>query len=1556
MADLELMRRLGAIGVLSETEIEAVRGYREGRDEPLVSLESTAPEYDDTFIAELISPESRRFVIEKEVTSRAHYEARLFRPEWPKGDSGITVGIGYDIGYNTEAQVRRHWAGLLAPADIDLMVKACGKRGQTAGGMLAMFNAIRVPWDVALQVFDRSTIPEHGRKTLGAFPNAKELKGHAFGALFSLVYNRGAGMGDSATGSRKEMREIRDAVQRKDYKAVPQLIRDMKRLWKDKESMRGLLVRRDEEALMFERGLEVIAHAAAAIQVASLESVALPEPDLATRDGDGRFWRETPEGATVLEANTSDWDKVSWAKDPDSPDYSHLQDPTLIGKSFDFGADEFELLIEQNSFAPDRNYHRIIFALRGTELVTGGAKPATMTKQEDRDALTLRDARPDHHDFHCVIGVYNTLTRRLSGYTSSTVPNRKAVSLYFEKKQTGNMMPTGCYRLEIGWHHESQADRKIPGCLIENGRQKAVLRSTNDRTYDLRDTWEDDHLHGDNLHPATSDRPDTFSSYGCLVVNGSYTAGPNNDREHGTHNGEWALFRQALGLAKSGTSDHAKEFDVVLLTGLEAAIARDVLTKGPNDQASVRKRLGRLRQGSTGERVAKLRRGLKIPADKGPATTLDHKLAKALADRQKQDFNVGDGVYSPKMEEHYRFGVFDDNAVVASLESVGESDGTVLHAMRNDSGAQLQSLYYEMGLYAAAADNDGQPVQDAALESLGAAQIAYGVNWIKAKGLVVAQELERQMKGYICGRANNALLTHGAAISGQLDAAAGRGADAFKNLLVRLLVGKILVLPETSIRSFVDYVVDQMVVPAATAAGAVIAGQFKIDTGSMCQGWQNHSFVATLAGPATAAAAPALADPTQPSTLLAPPASPRRELAALINRVDAVTRGDPVGFASVRGTYADLRQYLTRNGEHLEPVEVEQVLATICDTKILDPLSASGGVDPGALVDDLIAAAKDGVHGATARDKIDKILAGLQDALADPRVPIQPKRAESALAVLRKNLLFDQLTKLADKFLSRDPSLIGAISQPYAQGLIDSGRVLAGLDVLQNAIASNTLSKPEVDKAYGSLGRGYKQIYVDHVRTPADASALRDKFGPQLQKAIESYASVYDRNQPGENYWHGINLIALRFRRERDGIREVRNGNPVDESAETRQLTQEMLAALLKKEPGERTGPEYHWLLASIGEAYLALGNTAKAAEFMALYAQEKSTDAFALAGTIRQLEEVWQIRAGASGAGAILANLKAALATREGGSINLMADERHAIANATRVEFQERFESLTTDGKFTQFATLKQIVTCGSAVCAVQKATGELSSTIGTGFLVHGPDFSDRLPADKSYVLTNAHVLWDPAKEGPGRDGSLAPADAHIIFETELIDGKRNVYRCARVLWQSSFEQHDATLFELDRKVERIAPLLLAPRDAPLAIALDGNTTGTRLAVVGHPKGGNLAVSMRGSIDEKGATLVDRGNKGANSDIVFLHYKTPTEGGNSGSPVFEVDNWRVVALHHAGYPKDSPGLKRLSPPDGFNLANEGIWIECIRIAARAKLATLPMPDTPKPQRKGWFG
>ncbi len=174
----------------------------------------------------------------------AYYNKALKNPCYPGGASGVTIGIGYDLGYNTKAQYANDWKSLLSERDFSRLEACAGAKGEYAKQLVRNVKDIEVSWEAASIVFNKETLPRFIKETLKAFPGADTLHPDAFGALVSIVFNRGA----SVTGdSRREMANIRNLISSKNYKKIAQEIRNMKRLWIGK-GLDGLLKRRDEEA------------------------------------------------------------------------------------------------------------------------------------------------------------------------------------------------------------------------------------------------------------------------------------------------------------------------------------------------------------------------------------------------------------------------------------------------------------------------------------------------------------------------------------------------------------------------------------------------------------------------------------------------------------------------------------------------------------------------------------------------------------------------------------------------------------------------------------------------------------------------------------------------------------------------------------------------------------------------------------------------------------------------------------------------------------------------------------------------------------------------------------------------------------------------------------------------------------------------------------------------------------------------------------------------------------------------------------------------------------
>lgn len=197
-----------------------------------------------------VSDKAYALILKYEVGGGAnYYNKALKRPTYPGGQSGVTIGIGYDLGYNTAAQFKKDWSQHLDANSYNLLLSTIGKKGAAAKSCIPRVKNISVSWDAAENVFLESTLPRFIKETKRAFPGSDALHPDAFGTLVSLVFNRGG----SVTGaSRVEMNNIKKAIRGEIktlnlYNYIAGQIVAMKRLWVGK-GLNGLLTRRDEEA------------------------------------------------------------------------------------------------------------------------------------------------------------------------------------------------------------------------------------------------------------------------------------------------------------------------------------------------------------------------------------------------------------------------------------------------------------------------------------------------------------------------------------------------------------------------------------------------------------------------------------------------------------------------------------------------------------------------------------------------------------------------------------------------------------------------------------------------------------------------------------------------------------------------------------------------------------------------------------------------------------------------------------------------------------------------------------------------------------------------------------------------------------------------------------------------------------------------------------------------------------------------------------------------------------------------------------------------------------
>jgi len=197
----------------------------------------------------LLSYKAIQLILEFEIGGgQQYYEKFLQSPTWPEGQSGITIGIGYDLGYNSIEVFNQDWHKL-GDVEQQRLSDCCGLTEDAAKQRLDSVRDMIVPWELAWEVFNVVTVPKFYNLTKEAFPGFEELPANVQGGLVSLVFNRGTSM----QGNRRlEMRVVRDLVTKKNVHGIAEQIRKMKRIWLGTPIEKGMTRRREAEADLIE--------------------------------------------------------------------------------------------------------------------------------------------------------------------------------------------------------------------------------------------------------------------------------------------------------------------------------------------------------------------------------------------------------------------------------------------------------------------------------------------------------------------------------------------------------------------------------------------------------------------------------------------------------------------------------------------------------------------------------------------------------------------------------------------------------------------------------------------------------------------------------------------------------------------------------------------------------------------------------------------------------------------------------------------------------------------------------------------------------------------------------------------------------------------------------------------------------------------------------------------------------------------------------------------------------------------------------------------------------
>lgn len=487
----------------------------------------------------------------------------------------------------------------------------------------------------------------------------------------------------------------------------------------------------------------------------------------------------------------------------------------------------------------------------------------------------------------------------------------------------------------------------------------------------------------------------------------------------------------------------------------------------------------------------------------------------------------------------------------------------------------------------------------------------------------------------------------------------------------------------------------------------------------------------------------------------------------------------------------------------------------------------------------------------------------------------------SVLDSLRKSRRYSELIAVADSALGRQGDLSG-VWRRYAQALVDRDQTAVALR-LYTAIAADP-ETPEAERieARGGVGRCYKQLFL----TTTD----RRRRADHLQHSLGAYLAAY--HEDPQRFWHGINASALLARAGRDGIEVASHADPV--------VTSREVAARVLDTVGELRNPDA-WALATACEACIVRGRFDDAVEYGKKFVEEPSADAFAIGSFLRQLLEIWALDTVTPPGHTLLPMLRAALLKEDGGQVLVQTRD----VGAARLEHMGNLQLEKVLG-YDRYKSLtwyrKGLLRC-RAVARIETVNED---GLGTGFLVQGAALHENLPA--TVLVTNGHVLPE----------TLDPGDAVVAFhglDTDTAIPSR--FRVVRTWWyEPSNSPHlDTTILELDKYPQDVEPIPVARR----LPALTPNAP--RAYVIGHPRG----------LEQPQFSLQD--NLVLNYDATRLHYRSPTEQGSSGSPVFD-SQWQLIGLHHAGA-FDMPRLKELG---GTYAANEAITVNAIR----DRLATQP--------------
>ena len=516
----------------------------------------------------------------------------------------------------------------------------------------------------------------------------------------------------------------------------------------------------------------------------------------------------------------------------------------------------------------------------------------------------------------------------------------------------------------------------------------------------------------------------------------------------------------------------------------------------------------------------------------------------------------------------------------------------------------------------------------------------------------------------------------------------------------------------------------------------------------------------------------------------------------------------------------------------------------------------------------------------------------------------QPTATEirKACQVLKSNNEFDSVVAITERWRAHrrfDPWISRLAVQSHIEiNELDLAENIAceALETIeaQGVVEDNSGQKSELE---GLRARIFKQRYV----TSGDPEDFR--------QALARYWHQYEL--PGtDTCWHGVNMVALLSIAERDHRLQPLLAEYPDAASIAMHVKEVALPVA-----SDLANDNREWAVASLAEMAMSLGADEEAELWLHRLLSLPKRSPFVVQSFQRQLREIWYANAYADSPSCAdtLARIIAENQDRRFDKRSFSPVELHTL-----IESESALEKNFSGNGFFSVASIQRMLQSCRSIGCVTNAKGV---RLGSGFLIRGESLHPEWGAGLLFV-TNAHVVSDEVPE------AMRIVDARVTFDlqNELADAPV-FYRVDELMFSSKPGLHGVVCdlaTDLDVTIVRLKGVPENAEGLDVADDLPIVTDNARVYVIGHPRGSEIQISLHDS------RLLD-----IDTTRRLIHYRTPTDPGSSGSPVFNAV-WQLIALHHAGssrMPKFIP-----DPPPPFYEANEGISITAIKSALASQL------------------